>query len=63
MLSLRQITLSRGNKVLLEKANISLYEKQKVGLIGHNGCGKSSLFDFLLGKMIADAGEYLITPQ
>ena len=63
MLSLRQITLSRGNKVLLEKANISLYEKQKVGLIGHNGCGKSSLFDFLLGKMIADAGEYLINPQ
>ena len=63
MLTLRQITLSRGNKVLLDKANISLYEKQKIGLIGHNGCGKSTLFDFLLRKITADTGEYLINPQ
>ncbi len=63
MLTLRQITLSRGNKVLLDKANVSLYEKQKIGLIGHNGCGKSTLFDFLLGKMTADTGEFLINPQ
>jgi ATP-binding cassette subfamily F protein 3 len=63
MLTLRQITLSRGTKILLNKANVSLYEKQKIGLIGHNGCGKSTLFDFLLGKLIADTGEYLINPQ
>ncbi len=63
MLTLRQITLSRGNKILLDKASVSLYEKQKIGLIGHNGCGKSTLFDFLLGKMHADAGEFLINPQ
>ncbi|WP_058473658.1 ABC-F family ATP-binding cassette domain-containing protein [Legionella quateirensis] len=63
MLTLRQITLSRGNKILLDKADVSLYEKQKIGLIGHNGCGKSTLFDFLLGKLIADTGEYLINPQ
>lgn len=63
MLTLRQITLSRGNKVLLDKANVSLYEKQKIGLIGHNGCGKSTLFDFLLGKLTQDTGEYLINPQ
>uniref|UniRef100_UPI00260AABBE ATP-binding cassette domain-containing protein n=1 Tax=uncultured Legionella sp. TaxID=210934 RepID=UPI00260AABBE len=63
MLTLRQITLSRGNKVLLDKANVSLYEKQKIGLIGHNGCGKSTLFDFLLGKLIPDSGEFLINPQ
>ncbi|WP_058535491.1 ABC-F family ATP-binding cassette domain-containing protein [Legionella saoudiensis] len=63
MLTLRQITLSRGNKVLLDKASITLYEKQKIGLIGHNGCGKSTLFDFFLGKLIADTGEYLINPH
>ena len=63
MLTLRQITLSRGTKVLLDQANVTLYEKQKVGLIGHNGCGKSTLFDFLLGKLTADTGEYLINPQ
>jgi ATP-binding cassette, subfamily F, member 3 len=58
MITLNQITLSRGNKVLLNQINISLYEKQKIGLIGHNGCGKSTLFDFLLGKLAADTGEY-----
>ena len=63
MLTLRQITLSRGNKILLQNASVSLYEKQKIGLIGHNGCGKSTLFDFLLGKLGADTGEYLINPQ
>jgi ATP-binding cassette subfamily F protein 3 len=63
MLTLRQITLSRGTKVLLDNASVTLYEKQKIGLIGHNGCGKSTLFDFLLGKIIADTGEYLINPN
>ncbi len=63
MLTLRQVTLSRGNKILLDKASLTLYEKQKIGLIGHNGCGKSTLFDFFLGKITADTGEYLINPQ
>ncbi|KGP63044.1 ABC transporter ATP-binding protein [Legionella norrlandica] len=63
MLTLRHITLSRGDKVLLDKVNVSLYEKQKIGLIGHNGCGKSTLFDFLLGQLAPDSGEYLINPQ
>lgn len=63
MLTLRQVTLSRGNKMLLEKVNLTLFEKQKVGLIGHNGCGKSTLFDFFLGKLIADSGEFLINSK
>ncbi|KTD66049.1 ABC transporter ATP-binding domain-containing protein [Legionella santicrucis] len=63
MLTLRQITLSRGNKILLDKVNVTLYEKQKIGLIGHNGCGKSTLFDFLLRKLTPDTGEFLINPQ
>lgn len=63
MLTLRQITLSRGTKVLLEKTSISLYEKQKIGLIGHNGCGKSTLFDLILGQLSPDAGDFLINPQ
>ncbi|HRD71111.1 MAG TPA: ATP-binding cassette domain-containing protein [Legionella sp.] len=63
MLTLRHITLSRGTKILLDKANVSLYEKQKIGLIGHNGCGKSTLFDLLLGKLVADSGDFLINPQ
>ena len=63
MLSLRQITLSRGTKILLENASVTLQEKQKIGLVGHNGCGKSTLFSFILRELVADTGEYLINPQ
>lgn len=63
MLTLRQITLSRGNKILLENASTALFEKQKIGLVGHNGCGKSSLFGLILGELAVDAGDYLLNPQ
>ncbi|WP_058461241.1 ABC-F family ATP-binding cassette domain-containing protein [Legionella adelaidensis] len=58
MLSLRQIKLSRGTKILLENANATIYEKQKIGLVGENGCGKTSLFYLILGHLQADAGDY-----
>ncbi|RAP36927.1 ABC transporter ATP-binding protein [Legionella quinlivanii] len=61
MLSLRQISLSRGNKVLIEDSSISLFEKQKVGFIGHNGCGKSTLFALILGQLQADHGDCIIS--
>lgn len=63
MLTLRQITLSRGNKVLLQNASVTLHEKQKIGLVGHNGCGKSSLFALILGELQTDTGDCLINPQ
>jgi ATP-binding cassette subfamily F protein 3 len=63
MLSLRQITLARGHKKLLENASVSIYEKQKVGLVGQNGCGKSSLFAFLLGNLSAESGECSVSPN
>ncbi|KTD23558.1 fused transporter subunits of ABC superfamily: ATP-binding components [Legionella lansingensis] len=63
MLSLQQITLSRGNKILLENASATIYEKQKIGVVGHNGCGKSSLFALILGDLHPDTGEYFVSPQ
>lgn len=63
MITLQQVSLARGAKVLLNKASVSLYEKQKVGLIGHNGCGKSSLFALLLGKLNADDGNCFVKSQ
>jgi ATP-binding cassette, subfamily F, member 3 len=63
MITLRQITLSRGTKVLLENTSVILQEKQKIGLVGHNGCGKSSLFSLILGQLVTDEGECLLNPQ
>lgn len=57
MLTLREATISRGTKVLLEKANLHLQEKQKIGLIGLNGCGKSSFFSLMRNEMTTDHGE------
>jgi ATP-binding cassette subfamily F protein 3 len=58
MLSLQNLLLSRGRKVLLNQANVCIYPKQKVGLVGRNGCGKSSLFALILGHLQHDAGEF-----
>lgn len=63
MLTFNQITLSRGSKLLLDKATVALHEKQKIGLIGHNGCGKSSLFSLIMGTLSPDTGECLLNPQ
>ncbi len=60
MITLRQMTLSRGNKILLDQVSVSLHEKQKIGLVGHNGCGKSSLFSLFLGQLTADLGDCVI---
>lgn len=57
MLTLRQITLSRGNKILLQNSSVTLHEKQKIGLVGHNGCGKSTLFGLITGEVAVDQGE------
>lgn len=57
MLTLRNITLGRGNNILLDNASFTLYEKQKQGIVGRNGCGKSTLFDLILGKLAAESGE------
>ncbi len=57
MLRITNLTLARGAKRLLEGANLTLFPGHKVGLIGPNGCGKSSLFALLRHKVVADAGD------
>ena len=62
MLQLRQIDLRRGTRLLLEAADLCVYPGQKVGLVGANGCGKSSLFALIQGELHPDAGEVLVPP-
>jgi len=47
MIEIKSLTLQRGLKVLLDKANATVNPGQRVGLIGKNGTGKSSLFNRL----------------
>jgi ATP-binding cassette, subfamily F, member 3 len=57
MIQLKNLTLRRGTKVVLEGASLTLNPGEKVGLVGRNGAGKSSLFALLTGKLQADAGD------
>ena len=63
MLSLNQISLRRGRKVLFEKVSFQVHSSQRMGLIGANGSGKSSLFSMLLGQLEADGGELHLNPR
>ncbi len=57
MLALTDLSLRRGSKLLLEGADLRIHPGQKVGLVGANGCGKSSLFGLILGELGADGGS------
>ncbi len=57
MIQLQQVELRRGPQALFSNADLTVFPGQKVGIIGANGCGKSSLFAMLQGKLHADAGN------
>jgi len=52
-----QVTLARGAKILLEGTDLTLHQGERVGLIGANGSGKSSLFSLLQGELHSDKGD------
>ena len=57
MLKATDLTLYRGERRLLHRADFTLHPGKKVGLVGANGVGKSSLFALLLGELQSDGGE------
>jgi ATP-binding cassette subfamily F protein 3 len=57
MIRFQQVSLIRGVKPLLDKVDLLLNPGDKIGLIGANGAGKSSLFGLLRGELHADQGE------
>ena len=58
MITLRDVTLRRGAKVVLDRASTTLNPGENVGLVGRNGAGKSSLFALLQGHLHEDSGEF-----
>jgi ATP-binding cassette, subfamily F, member 3 len=57
MIRFQQVSLIRGIKPLLENTDLTLNPGEKIGLIGANGAGKSSIFALLRGELHADQGE------
>ena len=63
MIILKDVTLRRSAKVVLDDASATLNPGEKVGLVGRNGAGKSSLFALLNGTLHEDAGDFSIPAQ
>jgi len=57
MITLRNIVLRRGTKVVLDDASVVLQPGEKAGLVGRNGAGKSSLFALLTDRLHSDKGD------
>ncbi len=63
MITLKNVTLRRSAKVLLDNVSVTLNPGEKVGLVGRNGAGKSTLFALLNGTLHEDAGDFSIPRQ
>ncbi len=57
MITITQAQLIRGSKTLLDEASLTVYPGHKVGLVGANGTGKSSLLALIMGHLSLDKGE------
>ncbi|MDB5824461.1 MAG: ATP-binding cassette protein [Herminiimonas sp.] len=62
MIRFQQVSLMRGVKPLLSQADVTLNPGERIGLIGANGTGKSSLFSVLRNELHADLGEIQMPP-
>ena len=63
MLRITNLTLRRGHKVLLEQTSLTVFPGHKLGLVGANGCGKSSLFALLRRELTPDSGTIDLPPR
>ncbi len=63
MIRIANLTLARGTRRLLEGANLTVHVGHKVGLVGANGSGKTSLFAALRGELAPDAGSLERPPR
>src|ERR1700744_1726096 len=57
MIAFRHFALRRGSRLLLSDIDLVIQSGWRLGVVRRNGCGKSSLFAALQGKLEADAGE------
>ncbi len=57
MISFRNFALRRGERLLLSDVDLALHAGYRVGVVGRNGAGKSSLFAALLGDVEPDKGD------
>ncbi len=60
MLNIQNMSYLQGGIPLLQNVNLQAYTSQRIGLVGKNGCGKSTLFRLIRGEIKPDSGEVSI---
>jgi ATP-binding cassette, subfamily F, member 3 len=63
MLRLLNVALARGTRVLYRHANLIASPGERIGLVGPNGCGKSTLFAAVLGELQPEEGDIETPPK
>ncbi len=63
MILLKNLSLRRGTRLVLDRVTATLNPGEKIGLVGRNGAGKSSLFALLNGSLHEEGGEFSMPPQ
>lgn len=63
MLTFTNIALQFGGRILFDQVNFTLFAKQKIGITGANGSGKSSFFKLLLNELSPDSGHITLPQQ
>ena len=54
--SVDTLSISYGNQIALKDASLTVYENEKIGLVGRNGCGKSTFLKIVAGLEKPDTG-------
>lgn len=57
MLTIQSLSYLQGGAPLLENCHLQIFANQRIGLVGRNGCGKSTLFKLIRGVIKPDSGE------
>ncbi len=57
MLNIQNLTYLQGGTPLFQQTNLQAFANQRIGLVGKNGCGKSTLFRLIRGELKPDGGE------
>jgi ATP-binding cassette subfamily F protein 3 len=57
MIAFKNFALRRGERLLLSEVDLALHAGWRVGVVGRNGCGKSSLFATVMGEIESDVGH------
>ncbi|MFF9340101.1 ABC-F family ATP-binding cassette domain-containing protein [Streptomyces sp. NPDC014773] len=59
-ISLHDVTVSRGERILLDRVSLSVRPGERVGIVGENGAGKSTLLHLLAGTVTPDEGRVTV---